>query len=216
MLSRNAIALDPRPRSMDADTTKGGNPIRGGVSDYLAVTTHGTMMHLASSSRKCLLHHSRSYAWRMATANERLREIRLKRGFHTQREAAAFLAVKETTYNQHENDVRNTGKIPRDAAQHYARKFNVTLDWLLTGRGDGPTDQPEPSADELAAMIENALREVPVGVTIGDLPRYVAPSLRDQLERFRADREAVVKEARASAPGTGAQPRDATKRGVVA
>src|SRR5207253_160280 len=50
----------------------------------------------------------------------------------TARAAAAALGVKEPTYIGHENGQRG---FKRDSADHYARKFHVSLEWLLTGKG---------------------------------------------------------------------------------
>lgn len=63
----------------------------------------------------------------------RLRKARENAGFATVAEAARSLGVNYQTYAGHENG--NSGfKSP--AAQLYSRKFKVSLDWLLTGRGE--------------------------------------------------------------------------------
>lgn len=68
----------------------------------------------------------------MAEMHERLAAARKEAGFGTVRAAADALGVKEVTYAQHENGTRG---FRRDAADKYARKFHVGLEWLLTGKG---------------------------------------------------------------------------------
>ena len=65
--------------------------------------------------------------------HERLALARREAGYATAREAAEALGVKEPTYNGHENGSRG---FKRDSADRYARKFRVSLEWLLTGKGN--------------------------------------------------------------------------------
>ncbi len=57
----------------------------------------------------------------------------MRAGFKTAREAADSLGMKYATYTQHENGTRG---ILREA-DLYARRFKVSLDWLLRGRASG-------------------------------------------------------------------------------
>lgn len=63
----------------------------------------------------------------------RLRQARKDAGFHSAAAAAEALGVKYPTYASHENGSRG---IESEALQHYARRFGVSVDWLLTGIGD--------------------------------------------------------------------------------
>jgi DNA-binding XRE family transcriptional regulator len=72
----------------------------------------------------------------MKTVNERLIEARLAAGYATVREAATSLGVPYPTYAAHEN---GTDGFKLDSAVKYARKFKVSLDWLVTGKGRGPS-----------------------------------------------------------------------------
>lgn len=63
----------------------------------------------------------------------RLAKARQKAGYETAREAARSLGVNVQTYASHEN---GHGAVRADTAVKYARKFKVSLDWLLTGKGD--------------------------------------------------------------------------------
>jgi DNA-binding XRE family transcriptional regulator len=71
----------------------------------------------------------------MQTINERLKIARAAAGFESAKEAAAALGVKEKTYQGHEN---GSDGFPIASAIKYARRYGVTLDWLLAGRGVGP------------------------------------------------------------------------------
>lgn len=74
---------------------------------------------------------------RMNTLAERLKFARQQAGFRTATEAAESLGVGAPTYTHHENGTR----APRnDDLAHYARRFRVTTDWLLTGKTGGITD----------------------------------------------------------------------------
>lgn len=63
----------------------------------------------------------------------RLKKARLQAGFKTARAASESLGVPYSTYSQHENGTRG---IVREA-DLYARRFKVSLDWLLRGRASG-------------------------------------------------------------------------------
>lgn len=62
--------------------------------------------------------------------HERLKEAR-ERMFETAAEAASAMGVNYQTYAAHENGSRG---LRRDAALKYAKFFNVSLEFLLTGR----------------------------------------------------------------------------------
>lgn len=72
----------------------------------------------------------------------RLRQARKAAGFKRAIDAAESLGVPYQTYAGHEN---NNRAFDTDAAAHYARRFKVSIDWLLTGRGDGPGGAAETS-----------------------------------------------------------------------
>jgi SOS-response transcriptional repressor LexA len=68
----------------------------------------------------------------MTEPGDRLREAREAAGFETATDAARTLGVEPPTYLAHENCSRG---FRRASADKYARKFGVSLEWLLTGRG---------------------------------------------------------------------------------
>jgi len=74
------------------------------------------------------------------TAAERLKAARTNAGFTSAKAASEALGVPLATYTQHENGTRN---IPRDKAPLYARRFKVTEEWLLYGKGEPQSFTPE-------------------------------------------------------------------------
>lgn len=71
----------------------------------------------------------------METVSDRLRQAREAAGFDNAREAAAALGLTYSTYAGHENGSRGPR---REQLLQYARKFKVSTDWLLTGKGPPP------------------------------------------------------------------------------
>lgn len=63
----------------------------------------------------------------------RLAKARRHAGYETVAEAARSLGVKYPTYASHEN---GSAGVRHPVAERYSRKFKVSLEWLLTGRGD--------------------------------------------------------------------------------
>ncbi|MFT4162737.1 LexA family protein [Rhizobium sp. SYY.PMSO] len=74
---------------------------------------------------------------------ERLKEARRHAGFATAVEAAESLGIRYPTYAAHENGSRGVVR----AAQQYARRYRVSLDWLLRGVGAGPGETDEVLSD---------------------------------------------------------------------
>jgi len=67
----------------------------------------------------------------MSDLGKRLAQARRQVGFHSASEAARALGMPVPTYSAHENGSRAP---ERETAQKYARRFKVSLDWLLNGR----------------------------------------------------------------------------------
>ncbi len=170
-------------------------------------------MHNARQSCKRLLHSERDYALRMSSPNQRLKAAR-QQFFPSAGEAADALGVPRGTYAGHENGHRG---FPAARAPAYARKFKVSEEWLLYGKGAAPDLDAPPSEEELEAMVRTALDAgVNMQTRLSDLPRIVAPVLREQLELRRADRAAAPIADAATVPGKGAQSPAPTKRGAPA
>ena len=66
--------------------------------------------------------------------HERLKKARELAGFKKAAEAARAMGIPYPTYAGHENGARGAFKI--EDAVRYAKKFKVSLEWLLTGHGD--------------------------------------------------------------------------------
>ena len=66
------------------------------------------------------------------TIHQRLKIARIAAGFERAVHAADALAIRRPTYSGHEN---GNGKFNQDSAITYARRFGVSLEWLLTGKG---------------------------------------------------------------------------------
>jgi phage repressor protein C with HTH and peptisase S24 domain len=64
--------------------------------------------------------------------HQRLRFAREQAGFARASDAARAMGIGEPTYLGHENGSRGLSR----AAGRYARFFQVSLDWLIAGRGD--------------------------------------------------------------------------------
>lgn len=67
----------------------------------------------------------------MESIADRLRMAREAAGFKTAKAAAESIGVPYVTYSSHETGGRG---VPRERALQYARRFKVSVDWLLTGR----------------------------------------------------------------------------------
>ena len=64
----------------------------------------------------------------------RLRLARIAAGYVSVADAANSLGLAYQTYAAHENGNRGIGRL----VSQYTRRFNVSADWLLRGKGPGP------------------------------------------------------------------------------
>lgn len=69
---------------------------------------------------------------------DRLRKARRNAGFRSASDAARSIGVRTPTYIHHENGTREFGE---DAAKIYARRFHVSLVWLLLAEGEMQTPE---------------------------------------------------------------------------
>ncbi|MEO0975995.1 MAG: helix-turn-helix transcriptional regulator [Pseudomonadota bacterium] len=67
----------------------------------------------------------------MTDVHERLKEARIAAGFATVQEACEAFGFKYPTYAGHENGQRG---MKADAMARYARAYNISVEWLLTGK----------------------------------------------------------------------------------
>jgi transcriptional regulator with XRE-family HTH domain len=98
----------------------------------------------------------------MEKLSDRLRSARISAGFETAAQAADAMGVTYPTYVAHENGNRGPG---RELLSKYAKRFKVTTDWLLDGKGDGPVKGRSASPTETS--IKN-----PVGIRDLDLQLF--------------------------------------------
>lgn len=120
----------------------------------------------------------------------RLREIRKER-YETASDAARATGVKISTYTNHEN---GTAGITRNA-MIYSSHFRVSLDWLLSGRGErkiADTESREQrlldafrlATPEVQRIVEGFLRDGASAAAIG--PKH-ANDVRPAVGSRRAD-----------------------------
>lgn len=120
-------------------------------------------------------------------------------GFTNAREAADALGVNYTTYGQHENGTR---AIPANRAIHYARKFKVSVDWLLTGRGTTATITTKNGRVDLVEVVgtvkAGAWQDIDDsrGDSMGELVPSVGDYPLDWQYAFVVDGESLNKVAR--------------------
>lgn len=99
------------------------------------------------------------YAFMGTPESDRLIKARKHAGFDTAASAAEALDVKEPTYMGHENGSRGF----KSKAEQYARRFGVSLEWLLTGRGqmERRPAHPDLRSEDVAAGFDGRRDEPP-------------------------------------------------------
>lgn len=80
------------------------------------------------------------------TPADRLKEARVARGFRTAKQFSDTHGIPQPTYSTHESGSR---KLTRDAALRYASLLNISVEWLLTGNGEGPHIQPDEAENKV-------------------------------------------------------------------
>ncbi len=83
----------------------------------------------------------------------RLKAARKAAGFSSAKNATIALGINYRTYIGHENGNRGIG---REMLELYASRFNVTIDWLLSGRKDAVTNRYKRQIDEKLNFIMEA------------------------------------------------------------
>ena len=106
----------------------------------------------------------------MHSPAERLRSVRIATGYKTAQDAARAMGMKIPTYHGHEN---GTTGLRRTAAIRYAKFYNISLDWLLMGVGDGRQKLR-------AATVDSAETEAMLGAADTPGPRRIPRSTASQ------------------------------------
>lgn len=83
----------------------------------------------------------------MKEASDRLRQLRIKRGFSTAADAAKAFGWNEHTYKSHENGLRG---IKVDAARKYATAFGSSAAYILTGGSNRVNGDGSPTVNSLS------------------------------------------------------------------
>jgi predicted XRE-type DNA-binding protein len=146
------------------------------------------------------------HSWGMRTAVEILAELR-ERGV-TQTAMGKVLGIQQPNVATFYTPGRN-GKLRQlgyDEAIALMKAFELEKDAASPSEPAAPV----PSEDELATMIQIAMRELPVGVSFEDYPQAVSSSLHAQLRQYQAA-GGFRREDAGNAPDTDAPPPKPTK-----
>lgn len=114
-----------------------------------------------------------------STRADRLRKARRNEGFTSASVAARSLGVSPSTYIHHENGTRDFGE---EAGALYARRYHVTLAWLMLGEGEMETPD---LADEKKEAIEARQREEQIYREAREsVPSEVRAEMRENSQRM--------------------------------
>lgn len=84
------------------------------------------------------------------TIGGRLRLAREKCGFSSMRAAAKAHDWNENTYKSHEQGERQKDGLKTEYAERYARAFQVSTLWLMTGKGSPFRDETEAAWQDMS------------------------------------------------------------------
>lgn len=116
----------------------------------------------------------------------RLKLARKEAGFSSATDAASALAINYQTYAAHENGNRGIGK---ETLKLYAKRFHVTLDWLLTGKREPTYSVPLMGYIGAGAEIMPDFEQVPPdGLEEIDIPF----SMPDEMIAFRVRGDSML------------------------
>lgn len=112
---------------------------------------------------------------------ERLTKARKAAGL-SRAEAAASMNINYQTYSAHENGNRGVVR----AIERYARKFSVSADWLLTGKGPPPKERekPDPNLADWQLLVTRAVQDA---IDEGADRQAVASFLAGEVARLLAE-----------------------------
>jgi phage repressor protein C with HTH and peptisase S24 domain len=131
------------------------------------------MVHYLQVNTPCIIHGDTLRI--MTQMHERLGKARQLK-YRSMSDAARAMGVPVSSYTSNENGTRAFG---RDRATQYARHFGVSLDWLLTGRGEM---QPIDAGVSLDVPLISWVSAGPMGLAeaveeYADARRVVGPDL---------------------------------------
>lgn len=96
---------------------------------------------------------------------KRLKAARELAGFTTATEGASAVGVEKDTYIQHENGTRGF----KGRAEHYARRFKVSPEWLLWGR---KSDEAMARIQAAYDRVDAANKSLAEDLVLGTLERF--------------------------------------------
>jgi len=108
------------------------------------------------------------------TPSARLKELRVKRGFASARDACRAFGWNEATYRGHENGLRG---FKVDAAERYARAFNSSAAFILTGETNGVPTNPIRGITQVPLMGVASAGSFRLAEEI-DLPNFRVPAVQ--------------------------------------
>lgn len=140
-------------------------------------SSHNSLLRFVAKSVNANCSKFDATVCRMNTRGERLAWAREMAGYRSKSAAAHALGIPVSTYNAHERAEQPGSRdfSPEDA-ERYARKFQVAVGWLLTGKGD-----PKAGGDAIPAPhdpIDIRIVEYPISGTVE------AGSFREVVEYF--------------------------------
>ena len=94
----------------------------------------------------------------------RLKRAREQAGYRSSTDAAHAMGVPVPSYTHHENGTRGFSR----AAERYAKFYRVSLDWLLTGRGEMKGRATQLSLPVLGKVGAGAVVDMPDNPTSGE------------------------------------------------
>ena len=104
-----------------------------------------------------------------ASANDRLRWAREQK-YDTAASAAAAMGINYQTYVAHENAGGGRMKgLPAKPAQRYSEFFKISLDWLLTGKGDWQSNTQKQEQFEIKTVPVVGITEAGAFREAGDI-----------------------------------------------
>lgn len=92
-----------------------------------------------------------------STVGDRLKWIRVHRGYTSPRNAATVLGLQLETYRKHESGERGRDGLKDHHVKRYARAFQINTVWLQSGKGSPFNPTMDDLTEEEARVIE-ALR----------------------------------------------------------
>jgi hypothetical protein len=193
-VDRIAVAPDRDERGRDAEISgefARRRPFVDDIGEGLHAEDIASRNHLgqrkksrnAISSALMALRHGITHCNMDETPADRLKTARIARGFRTARQFSDTYGIPQPSFSMHESGKRG---LTSKAARQYADLLDVSIDWLLTGKGDGPSSQP--------ATTEDTKSESPVSIHPA-IVKAMETGTEEQKEMLIALSQSIVEKA---------------------